>query len=268
MIRDLIKYPQTPPIEFNAPVRFFNDEIFNLIDDLKDTMKEHNLNGLSAFQIGNPYSVIVVKDKDNNYVELINARIFSKKEKITTNETTTYFPDISIDIKRDKHIKVIYEDRIGTQKFLDASDEFAVLIQRKIDYTFGANFSIRLNDAQKEQLDLKLEYGIDVVIDNSCPTNFKRDKLLKGINILLLISLFALFSKYFISDDSIILLNMYLNNGFYLISSMIIFYVFFAYWEGSKYTNCMSCQIGNIIGTAFFHFAKLLLLVALNYFIV
>ncbi|HIP13047.1 MAG TPA: peptide deformylase [Lutibacter sp.] len=268
MIKDLIQYPQTPPIEFNAPVRFFNEDLFNLIDDLKDTMKEHNLNGLSAFQIGNPHSVIVVKDKDNNYIELINSRIFFKKEKITTNETTTYFPDINIDIIRDRHIKVMYEDREGSQKFLDASDEFAVLIQRKIDYNFGANFSIRLNDAKKEQLDMKLEHGIDVVIDNSCPTNFKRDKVLKVINILLAISLIAVFSKYFISDDAIVVLSEYLNNGFYLISSMIIFYTFFAYWEGSKYTNCMSCQIGNIIGTALFHFAKLIALITLKYFII
>jgi len=268
MIKELIQYPQTPSIEFNAPVRFFNEELFTLIDDIKDTMVENNLKGLSAFQIGSPYSVIVVKDNEDNLIELINPRIFFQKEKITTLESTTYFPDISIEITRDKNIKVMYEDRIGAQKFLDASGEFAVMIQRKIDYNFGANFRIRLNDQEKEKLDMKLEYGVDAIIDNSCPTSFMRDKVLKVINIFLLISLLAIFSKYFISDDSLIILNEYLNYGLYTIFASIIFYGFFAYWEGTKYTNCMSCQIGNIIGTAMFHFVKLSALVILKYIII
>ena len=55
---------------------------------------------------------------------------------------------------------------------------------------------------------MKLDYGIDVITDNSCPTNFNRDKILKVINILLLISLVLIFSKYFISTDNINILSL------------------------------------------------------------
>jgi len=258
MIKDLVKYPQTPSIEFNAPVRFFNEELFKLIDDLKDTMEDNNLEALSAYQINNPYSVIVVKQEDESYLELINPRIFKSSEKITTKEKTTYFGDIEVEITRDKNITIMYEDRDAKQCYLNASDEFSVLLQRKIDYNFGANFRQRLNEEQREQLDMKLDYGVNVILDNSCPTNFKRDKLLKVINILLGINLFVIIGYLFISDKNLLnTISVNIDYSFATILVLIVTYFFYAQYEGKQYTNCMSCQIGNIIGTALFHLTKL-----------
>ena len=39
MIKEIVRYPSKANIEFNAPVRFFNEELHSLIDDLKDTIE-------------------------------------------------------------------------------------------------------------------------------------------------------------------------------------------------------------------------------------
>ena len=270
MIKEIVKYPQTPSIEFNAPVRSFNNDLIELIQDLKDTIEANNLKALSAFQIGNPYSVIVVKQDDGTYLELINARILKSSGKITTDEQTTYFGEITASVTRDKDITVMYENRDAKQCFIDANDDFAVLLQRKIDYNFGANFRQKLDATEKEKLDMKLDYGVDAVINNeNCPTVFHRDKILKVINILLGTNLLAIFIGLFISNENNIeLLSSGLNYSFGTILILIITYFFYAQYEGRKYTNCMSCQIGNIIGTALMHLIKLIVLYSLFYFFI
>jgi peptide deformylase len=233
MIKELVQYPQTPSIEFNAPVRFFDDELFELIQDLKDTIEANNLKALSAYQINNPYSVIVVKQDDGSFLELINPRILKSSGTITTLESTTYFKDIQIEVARSKNITIMYENRDAKQCYLDASDEYAVLLQRKIDYNFGANFRQRLTSSKQDELDMKLEYGADTIINNSCPTNFKRDKILKIINILLGINLFAIITSFVISNEQILNnITSSLNYSFVAIVGLIIFYFFYAQYEG------------------------------------
>lgn len=259
MVRDIIRYPQTPSKEFNAPVRAFDENLIELLDDLKDTIEANDLEALSAYQIGSPYSVIVVK-KDGEYLELINVRILQSSGKITSEETTAYFPELSARVTRDKEIKLMYETRSGEQKFLDAKDEFAVLLQRKIDYNFGANFRFRLDDEEKEKLDMRLTYGKDVLLNDTCPQTFQRDRILKVINIFLLVIVAGLLSKLFISDDIIPTLENYLNYTFLTTLFVLVIYFFYAQYEGSKYTSCTSCQIGNIIGITALHLVKLLVL--------
>lgn len=259
MVKEIIKYPQTPSAQFNAPVRAFDDNLRQLLENLKDTIEANSLVGLSAYQIGNPFNVMVIK-KDGQFLEMINARILQKKGKITTDETTTYFPNLSASVTRDKEIKVMYETRDGEQKYLDAVDNFAVLLQRKIDYNFGSNFRFRLDDKEKEKLDMRLTYGKDVLLNDTCPQTFQRDKILKVINILLLAIVVGIGTKFFISDDLIPTITTYLNYTFIADFVLLIIYFFYAQYEGAKYTSCTSCQIGNIIGVTIIHLTKLAVL--------
>lgn len=259
MVKEIIKYPQTPSTQFNAPVRAFNDDLIILLEDLKDTIEANNLKALSAYQIGNPFSVIVVH-KDGQFLELINPRILQKDGKITTEETTAYFPQLSANVTRDKEIKVMYETRDGEQQFLDAKDDFAVLLQRKIDYNFGANFRFRLKGDEKEKFDMKLTYGKDVLLNDTCPQTFQRDKILKVIKILLVVIFIGILSKFIISDNLISIVTKYLNYTFIADLILLVIYFFYAQYEGAKYTSCTSCQIGNIIGVTMIHLGKLAVL--------
>ena len=105
MVKKIITYPTTPSLEFGANVRFFNDELFEVIQDLKDTMEENKLNALSAFQIGSPLSVIVIKKDNDEFLELVNARVLKREGSVTPTERTAYFPGMSAKTKRYEKIK-------------------------------------------------------------------------------------------------------------------------------------------------------------------
>lgn len=266
MIKEIATYPKTPSLEFGANVRFFNEELFRLIDDIKDTMEENGIDALAAFQIGSPYNVIVIQ-QDDAYLELINSRIIKREGSVEAVEKTAYFPGLSAKTKRYEKIKVMYEDREGKQHFLDADGDLSITIQRKLDYSFGSNFRIRLSDAERKIFDQKLEFGTDAITDNGCPTLFKRDKILHTFKYMFVAGLVGVGLSFFLSDKNLAILSMIENYGMLIMLLLLVVYFFYAQYEGKQYKNCSSCQIGNIIGTTAFESAKLLLLFGLHYFL-
>ena len=266
MIKEIMTYPTTPSLEFGANVRHFDASLFELIQDLTDTMEVNNLNALAAFQIESPYNVIVIKDSDK-YIELINARVLTREGSVAPVERTAYFPNLSARTKRYKKIKVMYEDREGKQQFLEADDDLSVTIQRKLDYAFGSNFRVRLDEDERKVFDAKLEFGTDAITQNDCPTVFKRDRILQILKILFIASIVGFIGTIFTDGENLEMLNSVEN---YLLLSMlgfIIIYFFYAQYEGRQYKHCSSCQIGNIIGTSFIELIKLSIISLLYYFL-
>ena len=267
MIKDLVKYPKIPSKEFNAPLRHFDDSLKELIQDLKDTIEANSLKGLSAYQINNPYNVIVVKDENNDFLTLINPKIYHKKDKIISEETTTYFGEVSANIKRDKNIKIVYDDENAQTQYLSASDDFAILLQRKIDYTFGGNIRLRLNEKEQNEFDLKLEYGDKYVQNDSCEISFFKDKIALITKYLTAISIIALLLVLPFNDKNDLILESLENYSMISILVLIIFYLVYGYYESKKNKGCSTCQIGNLFGTALISFIKLFVLFILNIFI-
>lgn len=84
MIREIITYPTPPSVQYATDVRTFNEELFSLIEDMKDTIEANSLDGLAAFQIGSYYNVVVIKKEDGTFLELINPRLISNSGRVTT----------------------------------------------------------------------------------------------------------------------------------------------------------------------------------------
>lgn len=266
MIKDIVTYPTMASLEFGANVRFFNEELVSLINDLKDTMKANDLDALAAFQIGSSLNVIVIKQGDD-FLELVNPRVLKREGTVEPTETTAYFPGLSAKTKRYEKIKLMYEDRDGAQRFLEADGELSVTIQRKIDYNFGSNFRVRLDEEERKLFDAKLEFGTDSIMKNDCPTVFKRDRILQVFNALFIAGIIGLFVSFFVSDETVETLITVEN---YVVVSMlvsIVVYFFYAQYEGKQYKHCTSCQIGNIIGTSIILLIKLILLFVANFFL-
>ncbi|QOY52134.1 peptide deformylase [Candidatus Sulfurimonas baltica] len=267
MVKKIVTYPTTPSLEFGANVRFFNDELFAIVQDLKDTIQANDLDALAAFQIGSPLSVVVVK-KDGEFIELVNPRVLKREGSITPVETTAYFPGMSAKTIRYKKITLMYEDRSGNQQFLEADGELAITIQRKIDYVFGSNFRVRLDEAEKKLFDSKLEFGTDAITQNDCPTVFKRDRILQAFKYLFIFGIIGVVSSFFMSDESLKSLVTVENYIMILMSFLIVIYFLYAQYEGKQYKHCTSCQIGNIIGTTIVLLMKLTVLFLAYYFII
>ena len=273
MVREIITYPTPPSVEYSTDVRVFNDEISSIIDDMKDTIEANDLDGLAAFQIGSMYNIVVVKKEDDSsesgtLLELINPRLFNTSGKVTTLERTAYFPGLSAQVTRHDKISVVYEDRDFNQHSLKAEGEFSILLQRKIDYTFGSSFINKLSEDEKKNFENKLEFGMDIAISESCPTTFKRDYILKAINIIMIAMVALLGISLFISQEETLstLWNYQVYTSFGALGLTLI-YFFYAQYEGKQFTSCTSCQIGNIIGTSAIVLTKLTFVMLVSYFL-
>ena len=269
MVREIIKYPTPLSVEFGVNVRQFDAELFALIEDLKDTINENNLQALAAFQIGNYKNVIVVKNEDGTFLELINPSLISHSGRVLTQEKTAYYGEIAAEITRFEKVSVVYQDRDVKNCSLRAQEELAIILQRKLDYLFGATFLQKMSADEREKFELKLEYGSDVGMGDYCPTTFFRDKILKVINFMMFIMLGVVLGSLFVDDNAILeKLWEYQMYGGAAVFALQIFYFFYAQYEGKKYVSCTSCQIGNILGTLFISLIKLLLLTLVSYFII
>ena len=262
MIKELIQYPTPLSIKFATDIRNFNEELFALIDDLTETIKANNLVALSAFQIGNYYNVIVLKNKNEEFIELINPRLISHSDKSTAIESTSYYPDFSAEISRYENISIIYQDKDGNDKSMKFSGDMARVVQRKLDYTFGATFIQKMSPQERERFESKLEFGTDVGAGDYCPTTFKRDYILKAINISMILMLIVFGVSFFI-DKSLWDYQLYAS---LLVLLTNVVYFFYAQYEGKIYTSCSSCQIGNIIGTTAISLTRLSVIMAASYF--
>jgi len=267
MIKEIIQYPTVMSLEFGGNVRHFDDTLFGIIQDLKDTTLANDLDALAAFQIGSPLSVIVIKQDADQFLEMINPVIFKREGSVTPVESTAYFTGLSAQTKRYEKIKVMYEDKEGNAQFLSAEGDLSILIQRKTDYLLGANFRIRMNEEEKRLFDAKLEFGTDAIDHNDCPTVFKRDRILRLIKYGFILGIIGLLLSSFASVEMTQTIKIVENYLMLALLALVIIYFFYAQYEGKQYKHCTSCQIGNIIGTIAIICLKLLLLFLANYFI-
>jgi len=269
MIKKVIQYPTVPSQAFDGIVRHYDEALHSLLDDLKDTITQNQLDGLAAYQIGSPFAVIVVKNEADDFLEIVNPIIITKEGNITPTESTAYYPNLTATTKRYEKIKLMYEDRDAKQHFLTAQGDLAILIQRKTDYLLGSDFRVRMNEEEKRLFDAKLDKNSNDLTTESCPTTEPKTikNILRVITLALIVGAVGVVLGLFVSDTFAHTLKSIENYIMLFVLLGIIIYFFVANYEGKKYSNCTSCQIGNILGTSFIQSIRLGLLAVANYFI-
>ncbi len=251
MVKPLKYYPDTS-ININAgPIRGFKEEYQSMLTDIIDTMKAHNLQGLSAIQIGYPYQLMVIKE-DNSYIPYANPRIITQSDPFDSTEASSYFKDHPITVKRYAKLSIVYEDEQGAMqhKTIDNPDQ-AALFQRKVDYLFNTTLLDRLLPPQREQATKALagKGEMPTTTQALCPPSSKKeyfvsvaDKLLFFMLISLVLPLFnlnpSILEAWYTYDKIALPLVLLLMGGFF----------WYANREAKKYKQCTSCQIGNNIG--------------------
>ncbi len=266
MIQKITTYPTQTGFGFGGTVRHFDETLTELLQNLKDTIEANSLEGLSAFQIGSPLAVMVIK-KEGKFLEIINPSIFHKEGKITSTETTAYFPNLSATIERAKSIKLMYENSKGEQQFLTAEDDLSILIQRKVDYLMGSSFLIRLSKEEKELFEKKLENNSDTLTFESCPTTLKSIKILQAVKYGAIGGVVALASKFFLDENAISTLKTIEYSLVSVLFLLVVGYFFYAQYEGKKYRTCTSCQLGNIAAMTLIKTVHILGLFLLTYWL-
>jgi len=269
MIKQIVTYPTIPSQAFDGVVRHYDEVLHTLLQDIKDTIEENQLDGLAAYQIGSPFTVIIVKDEEDTLLEIVNPIIITKEGNITPTECTAYYPNLTATTKRYKKIKLMYEDRDGKQHFLTAEGDLAIRIQRKTDYLLGSDFRVRMSEEEKRLFDAKLDKSSDNITAKSCPTTEPKiiKNILRVITLALIVGAVGAVLGLFVSDTFAQTLKSIENYMMLFILFAIVVYFFVSNYEGKKYSNCTSCQIGNILGTSFIQSIRLGILALTNYFV-
>ncbi len=242
MVRDIVTSPDKRINIISPDLRLFDDDLHSVIQDLKDTIDEHNTDALASIQIAIPMSIIVIKEKDGTFTEIINPRIIGKKGSIISEESSLYYPNTTHKVKRYNEIKLIYQDKEAKQKSLDAKGERAILLQRKIDYIFGATIENRLQE-QGEKISNNSTKSCDIT------TVSKRDYFISFIQKILFFIILANIIGFFVSDATQSSLYTFAKYGTATIILLLIGYFFVANYESKQQNSCTSCQMGNIVGT-------------------
>ncbi len=118
------------------PVRNFNKELHDLLDDMKVTVRAENGAGLAAPQIGVSLRVVVI-DVQEGFYELINPEIVAFKGEQVGPEGCLSVKGRQGTVRRPAKVKAEYRDRNGKKHKLTAEGFFARAVCHELDHLNG-----------------------------------------------------------------------------------------------------------------------------------
>ena len=118
------------------PITEFDEKLWAILDDMKDTVKHEQGAGLAAPQIAVPLRMAVV-DVEEGYFEFINPVIHSQKGEQQGWEGCLSVRGKSGVVTRPNKVKISYQDRFGEKKTLAAKAFFARAICHEFDHLDG-----------------------------------------------------------------------------------------------------------------------------------
>ena len=124
----------------SKPVVDFDKSLFDLLDDMKQTMIEKNGVGIAAVQVGVLRRAIIVELDEDNFLEIINPEIIKTKGKVCGNEGCLSVPGFFTEVERPKYVKIKAFDRNGQAFEFEAEDYIARCICHEIDHLNGILF--------------------------------------------------------------------------------------------------------------------------------
>lgn len=117
-------------------VESFDEKLWTLLDDMKDTVKKEQGAGLAAPQVGILRRAVVV-DVEDGYFEFINPVILQQKGEQTGWEGCLSVRGKSGVVSRPMKLTLSYYDRNGEKHLLKAKGFFARAICHELDHLDG-----------------------------------------------------------------------------------------------------------------------------------
>lgn len=134
----------------------FDERLWELLDDMADTMYEDDGVGLAAVQVACLKRAIVVDLQDGEGLkELINAEVTHEEGVQYEIEGCLSIPGEYYETIRPEKITVEYDDRFGQHHVEDVEGFRAVCYYHEIDHTNGILFLDRLNPEPHDREELE-----------------------------------------------------------------------------------------------------------------
>jgi len=153
MVKDILTYPNPILRKKSKDVVEFNNELHQVLDDMKETMDYASGVGLAGVQIGVLLNILIINipvedpnnpqediQLDENLIEAINPKITHKDGEIVFTEGCLSIPDIHEDVTRANHVIVEYQDRYGKTCTMEAEGFLAVAWQHEMEHLSGHVF--------------------------------------------------------------------------------------------------------------------------------
>lgn len=129
----------------------FNDRLFDLLDDMKETMYASGGVGLAGPQVGVLRRVVVmdVSEDRNDYIELINPEITFEEGEQTGNEGCLSLPGLCGVVTRPMVVKVKAQNRQGKWCLYKGEGLKARCFCHEIDHLDGILYKDKLDEGEQ-----------------------------------------------------------------------------------------------------------------------
>ena len=134
----------------SRPVTEFNDRLFDLLDDMKETMYQSGGVGLAGPQVGVLRRGVVmdVSEDRNDYIELINPEITFEDGSQTGNEGCLSLPGLCGVVTRPNIVKVKAQNREGKWCLYKGEALKARCFCHEIDHLDGVLYKDKLDEGE------------------------------------------------------------------------------------------------------------------------
>ncbi len=146
-IRNILKNDDPALRKVCRPVTEFNERLWQLLDDMADTMHKAEGVGLAGPQVGVLRRVFVM-DLGDGVIEAVNPEIISTHGKQTGQEGCLSFPNQWDDVTRPKRVKFKAQDRNGKWFIMTGEDLMARCICHETDHLDGIVFLDRVGEGK------------------------------------------------------------------------------------------------------------------------
>lgn len=149
----IVEFPDERLTTPSAPVRQFNIELSDLIDNLTETLYATTGIGLSAPQVGRMQQVMVMdlSDDHSNAQVFINPTIVSKAGFAIADEACLSLPGINAKVIRSAEVVVSACNKSGIQFETTLNGMSAICLQHELDHLNGILFTDRISALRRLQ---------------------------------------------------------------------------------------------------------------------
>ena len=131
------------------PVEKFDEKLWQLLDDMKQTVRFEKGAGLAAPQVGILRRAVVC-DVEEGFFELINPRFLHQSGEQSGVEGCLSVKGKQGTVSRPFKVKIAYQDRFGKEHTLAAKGFFARCICHELDHLDGILYIDRAVNVEKD----------------------------------------------------------------------------------------------------------------------
>ena len=155
-LRNIVKDTEELLHKKSRPVTEFNQKLWDLLEDMAQTMYKADGVGLAAPQIGMLRRIAVI-DVGDGIVELINPEIISFSGSQVGQEGCLSSPGIFMDVDRPMKVTVRAQDRNGEWFEVKGKELFARALCHEIDHLDGILFMDRAKEQAEKGIPVKVK---------------------------------------------------------------------------------------------------------------